>query len=307
MSILSILFFVNKEFLNKCYCSFCIILSAALVPSILEFLFSQIVGRGFVNRGIMPPLNEIKDYTYSKYLFMVSPNIVELFPRFCGYFDEPGVIGTFSGVLLCLNSYNLKSKVNIPIFIAGVVSFSLYFVVISILYLFYSIIVSQKRVFLKLLVVIGVLLGIITFISLKYEDSPVKTLVLDRLKYDEYKGFQGNNRSGRGFDLWYSQYKQSSAYLVGIGKRKSELGINEGGASYKDIIVTQGLIGFLLYMVVVLLWIKSNSVDLKEFTVSSVLFLTVLYQRPFIMRVDYFLLILFLIYSLKNSNQSRLV
>ena len=102
----------------------------------------------------------------------------------------------------------------------------------------------------------------------------------------------GNNRNLAKFDEWYSDFRNSSDYLLGLGRNaKRELDLNQGGASYKDRIVEYGIIGFGLYVILMLLWAYRRFRNNQAFFVFLMLFITILFQRPFIMVPFYFILI----------------
>jgi predicted RNA-binding protein with RPS1 domain len=86
-----------------------------------------------VGYSLIDPLNPLKDFLYKQYPFLVMPNeVINVeFPRFYGVFDEPGVIGTFAGIMLFAERYNLKKISNIILFVSGVFSFSLFFILLS--------------------------------------------------------------------------------------------------------------------------------------------------------------------------------
>ena len=69
---------------------------------------------------IIAPLNAVKTYNYIAYPFLVIPNYLgaglDVYfqsLRFCGPFDEPGVVGTIAGLMLYIDNFNLKDKRNI--------------------------------------------------------------------------------------------------------------------------------------------------------------------------------------------------
>lgn len=65
---------------------------------------------------LMPFCNAQQDVRYIAQIF--------------GMYDEPGVVGTIAGAILMTRQFNFKKWINIPIFIAGILSFSLFFYVI---------------------------------------------------------------------------------------------------------------------------------------------------------------------------------
>lgn len=84
---------------------------------------------------VINALNTLKSYDYMAYAFFVMPSkTFDILPRFFGMYDEPGVVGTIAGAILMTRQFNFKKWINIPIFIAGILSFSLFFYVIFAIY-----------------------------------------------------------------------------------------------------------------------------------------------------------------------------
>lgn len=78
--------------------------------------------------SIISPLNTIKSYEYIQYPFLVVSQVSDfVYFRFCAYYDEPGVVGSIASLLLIGNRFNLRLWENWPILIAGLFSFSLFF------------------------------------------------------------------------------------------------------------------------------------------------------------------------------------
>lgn len=102
--------------------------SITLAFSIIQFILVQILGISMPAKSIQP-LNKAKQASYLAYTFYVTTNQwgADILPRFFGYYDEPGVVGTLSGLILMTRKFNLKKLINIPIFIGGLLSFSLFF------------------------------------------------------------------------------------------------------------------------------------------------------------------------------------
>ena len=88
--------FVKLDFIKRTYYSFHKIYSFFILLSIIVLLL-LIFGANIPYR-VIPPLNSLKTYNYYAFPFLVMPEfsfvtLAEI-GRFCGLFDEPGVIGT---------------------------------------------------------------------------------------------------------------------------------------------------------------------------------------------------------------------
>lgn len=291
------LIFIDRHFFYKIFNAFCVIFSVTIIPSVIQFLVVELSGLNFSYR-IIPALNELKNHDYYCYLFYVKPNIFSIFPRFCSFYDEPGVVGTISAFVLILREFNLKDKVNIPVLIAGILSFSLYFYLLSFVYIIF--LVKEKRH--RIYILIASCIIVIVSYSFAMDNELLKNYVFGRLEYDQDKGFVGNNRNLAKFDDWYSDFRNSPDYLFGLGRNaKGKLDLNEGGASYKDRIVEYGIIGFGLYVILMLLWAYRRFKKHKEFFIFLILFFSLIFQRPFILAPFYFMLMLFPIHYLNES------
>lgn len=281
------LIFIDCRFFKKIFNAFCIVFSLTIIPSIIQYAMVELFGFHF-SYQIIPPLNELNNYDYYCYAFYVKPYSFSILPRFCSFYDEPGVVGTISAFILALKNFNLRDKFNIPVLIAGIFSFSLYFYLVAVIYIVFF--VKDKRYRGYILLASCVVVFVLQYV---YTDNPLlEKYIFNRLEYDPDKGFVGNNRNLAKFDEWYSDFRNSSDYLLGLGRNaKRELDLNQGGASYKDRIVEYGIIGFGLYVILMLLWAYRRFRNNQAFFVFLMLFITILFQRPFIMVPFYFILI----------------
>ena len=306
--ILSSSFLLSPSFINKIAQFFFKVLSIILIPSIIQFVLVEFYNISFPHKTI-PPLNELKVYGYDVYTFYTMDiDPMAIFPRFCSYFDEPGVVGSFCAIALCCNNFNLKNKYNIPIFIAGLLSFSLFFYLVAIIYMLFFFKLSESkeqvsqcgksRINNKRILFLGkffiVFLLIALFFIIYYLDNEMlNTLIIDRLQFDEERGFSGNRRDISVFKDWYEKFRFSSDYWFGLGKGAS-LKLNEGGASYKNIIVDYGFIGFFMYLFLFILYaLISYGKDKRSFYIFCFIFFSMVYQRPFITQAPYCQLFLF--------------
>lgn len=243
---------------------------------------------------ILEPLNSNKNEVYYHaypFLTMYYSYGIPLL-RFCGLFDEPGVVGTISGALLVLSRFDLKDKYNIPILLSGLFSASLFFIAICFLYII--IVAKGKYKFM----------GVIFFLILLIIASKIELtqdLIVDRLVYED-GGFAGDSRSSHLSETWYNNFIHSSSIYFGLGNNAHMIH-NEGGCSYKDLIIDYGIIFFVLYALCFAIpaFKKQN---FRDFLVFAIVFWGIIYQRPFITTLGYlFLLVLSKIASdIKSTN-----
>lgn len=276
------LFITSDSFIKEIFKKFVLIYSIMLIPSIVFFLLVYAFGLKLPFTYI-EALNRIKSYNYIIYPFFVQPNeMIELaLPRFHAYFDEPGVVGTVSGIILFVNRFNLKEKINIPIFIAGVLSFSFAFYVIMVLYVL---------LFLKTKYKILVILLIAGLFPLLSSNEVLNTYILSRFQIENGQ-FAGDNRiMGGGFEYYFNNFLHSDNVYFGMGG-KTNLQENYGGASYKDLILNYGIIPISFFVMVYFVSAYSKFKWKKEFFISMIVMIAVLYQRPFITNYFYVFLI----------------
>lgn len=271
----------KKSFLNAFH-NFVIFLAFLLVPSLIMYVLVTFLGVGIPSVEVQP-INELKEYTYSQYPFLIIDNIERglIVTRFHALFDEPGVIGSIAGLVLWVNGFNLRKWYNIVLFISGIFSFSLFFYLITIIYIIiYSKIKTKTSIILFLVISIPILLQLL---------PDLEILLFNRFKIEDGV-WVGNSRSASGFDFWYHSFKKTDAYMFGLGAG-SNLIYNPGGASYRDIIVNYGLISFLLYCLSWILLSLSN-LPKKYFLLSTLIIMMFIFQRPFIF--DSFIQFMFL-------------
>lgn len=282
-------FFTDRDFMRAAFDKFVLVFSVTVGISILQYVLVIICGID-MPYDVIPPLNKAKSSSYLAYAFFVVPNNamnLDLLPRFCGLYDEPGVVGTLSGMMLMTQKFNLRKWVNIPILIGGILSFSLFFYVLLIAYILFFARLPYK---ILTVVICASLYGVFQ------ESEVVNQYILARIEIED-GDFSGNNRTHGNFDVWYkTNFINSDSYFFGLGAGASAR-YNPGGASYRDIIVNCGIIFFVAYMATFTLWALHRLKLSKEFLMYLLILYGTIYQRPFIDAMVYlFLLFIPVIY-----------
>ncbi|GEM_PF-405496 len=219
--------------------------------------------------------------------------------RFCGFFDEPGVVGTFSAVLLVANQFKLKPVVLGALLFSGIISFSLAFYAIIFLYIVFC---SRSIKLIAGTVVVG---GLIVYF---FWDT-FSLMILERIVFDE--GALVTNRTTLDFDAWYQSFVGSDAFYWGLGNHKS-IEYDEMGASYKHIIVDYGLVFFIIFILSLAIYAKTRIKSIFLWISYLIILIGVLYQRPFIELHSYLFILYAPIYAiaqfeynvLKKKNES---
>lgn len=237
-------------------------------------------------------LNVLKGYTYRAYPLLAMPDVfVFSLPRFPAFFDEPGVVGTISVILLLTFGKNLNKFSYISILLSGIFSFSLYFYLTFILYLIT--VIDIKRVILTLVLSSSLVAVYPPFT--KYFDS----YIMERLAKNQNGSIEGDNRVSEEFNAEYQSFLKSPLLLYG----KGESMISLGDSSYKTIIYSRGLIFFIGIFLFYTLYALLKLRKIRSVYIFFLLFLGITYQRPFYFDPFYFFILLTMVdYFQFNDN-----
>lgn len=303
--LLCVFLFIDEKILNHIYNSFVTIFSFLCLISFVAYFLVVILELPLSPTPI-DPLNGGKTNIgiyYFQYPFLVvseSTALPILRYRFCGFFDEPGVIGTIAGACLLINNFNLKKWYNFVLFIIGMFSMSLYFFIIVFLFAVFA---SNTKYRLLLLFIFGVLLFFL------WNNEIVSTLVINRFLGSD-GGISFNNNREHFSEQWWNHFVKSDSFLMGLGSGTSMV-VNEGGSSYKNIIIDYGVIYFMSYVIIYWLMAKAKIKNLNHTIRCFIVFFSILFQRPYIDTCGFFFLMYAPIivissqlekYGKKNSN-----
>jgi len=286
----------DDAFLADVFESYVKVFAITIIPSLIVFLLINL-GHVHLPHTTIPALAAVKDYDYNRYFFLVQDNdpLSLAFPRFCGYYDEPGVVGTIAGVILLCHGIDLRKRINIPILLAGMLSFS---------FAFYFVVLLQLVLFVRTRYKIAFALALAVGLFLVSETEIFQGYIYSRFFREGGISF-GNNRAVGGFDDWYARYSGSMDYLFGLGLRAGQEA-NFGGSSYKDLIVSYGIVGFVWFLATCVLNAFFRLRFRREFVLYLVLLFVVVYQRPFITNYYYmFFIFASVFYLKKNARQDH--
>lgn len=190
--------------------------------------------------------------------------------RFSGIFDEAGVVGTLNGLILSAIGVSTRNIKSIIILLAGLVSFSLAFYIMLILFLLFNL--NFKKVIIGVIVIIS----LIFFSGDKFNDLIASRLIIENGR------LVGDNRTSPVFDEWYNYFlsKGGKDLIFGRGSG-SFLTIEEAHAvsSYKTFIIDNGIIGAVLILCFYALCVFFNN-NSKQGWFLCFIFLISAYQRP---------------------------
>lgn len=266
---------VGTEFSEQVYRHFFKIYAVVVGLSLIAFVFYML--------GMLPAIGELtsgQERSYTVYPFLVRENTISLsvFSRFCSVFDEPGVVGTFSAILLCINRFNLKDWKNIIVLLAGIISMSMFFYALVAIYAFLFLIITKRNYILALVVCMA--MGAFYYVT--KDDPYISEVMWARFEWDEDKGgFIGDDRMVGDADYYFENKIQGTpAYWWGTDNIKEFWEYSEGSSSYKVVVASNGMVFLTLYILVFIVLAygyKNNRSDL-------ILFVLVLllnsYQRP---------------------------
>lgn len=291
----------KPEFRKVAYQSFYFIFVAFAVLSSINYILF-LLGIPLPSREIAP-LNDLKDYNYIAYPFMVLSNDIKDLIRFRGLFDEPGAMATYCFLFLWAEKFNLAKWSNVVLMVAGFFTLSLFFYVAIGVVMIVKIFSKGTSIWFR---VVSISLIAIFSYSLTIEDSITSIAIGDRLEYDEEKGFSGNNRSNQYTDMYYDQVRWKDPLffwgptLSGVDKAKVASQV-EGSAGYKNAILLNGLFSCLFYVLFFLLYARKAMKKKRDYFLFIICFFMTLYQRPFLTDIVYLFLFVSIIKLQENQ------
>ncbi len=272
--------FGNDEITKKTFNYFVNIYAAII-------LLSSIVWIG-VLMGVVSPIgtiaasNEFKSYDYTIYPLTVYANRL-MFYRFCGPFDEPGVVGTTSAILLFILGFKAKDWKTYALILSGALSLSLFFFME--VFLFF-VVKNATSLRLRHLLIFALFVGLLY--GLTKDNEIISERLWERVEWNEEEGtIAGDNRMVGDANEYFKKKRWTTEYWFGLKDVKSSNQFFEGSSSYKVIILKCGMICFSLYVAFFLLYARKYCKRTKFFLFAT-LFLTTIFQRPWMFGIGYF-------------------
>ena len=142
---IAFIFSIKNNYLVSIFYRFKQIYAFILIPGLILWVLHQFLGNDFLYLGKFDESaipNQLKvdaGQGYALYPFTVVLDYMLYQPiyRFMGPFDEPGVVGTISAIVLAANKFKLKNKSDFIVLFSGVASLSLAFYLMSFIYLLF--------------------------------------------------------------------------------------------------------------------------------------------------------------------------
>jgi len=216
--------------------------------------------------------------------------------RFCGVFNEPGVVGTFSALFLIADRFDLTKKDNLIFLISGLLAFSFaFYMMIGVYLLLFGLMTSELFRSRKKWMYFGAgIVCLIVVVVLWLCNSSFHNL-LNELIISRLKRFMvgDDNRTTLVFDAVYSSFKTNGGFFHHLfGNGFGSVVFNEeltNTSSYKTQIYDLGYFG-LIYLYTICIYANMVVNPLKNRKAKMALlciFLMSTYQRIGILDVSY--------------------
>lgn len=208
--------------------------------------------------------------------------------RICGIYDEPGMVGTIGALLLASNRFRINSPVFAVIFLGGVLSFSVAFVVLTGVGLLIRAVIKHSAKSLVPLTMVAAA-GLLAVGAVQF--STPTNGPATQLRQTEHI----DNRSLPEMDSLISEFWKSEPQVLMFGMGADASVVRGGVSQVVDRVYTDfGLIGFALYVTAFTALIGAMALKGPErrwVVLFGILFALSAYQRPVIW-LPYTLLIL---------------
>ena len=205
--------------------------------------------------------------------------------RLCGVFNEPGLFGTFLGLLLLSDNIDIKKISNLILFIAGILTFSMAFLLL----ISGGCIIKYRKDWKLMLIFLLVFLSILIIPQITFTSSNLKYFFNRIINVT-------NNRESLAFEKDFHRVVTSDAKWLGIGNGYRSINTS----SIKTYIVRIGYIGVLFYVgYIIKLGLYYSTKNIYSLSYIG-LFTICMYQRPDVIAPVYFILLLG---GLKNLNE----
>lgn len=167
--------------------------------------------------------------------------------RYCGFYNEPGALGTFCALCLCADSLNFRKKENVALLVGGFLTFSIAFIVI--IGLFYAMkSATNWRRWLFIIVLISLYFFLLPNI---HTGNVAVDSLINRLSFDG-DGLVGDNRTNTKIEYLFNETLHSQYIFfgrkLGFANLTSSFSSNLVGPSYKTYIIDLGIVGTVLLL-----------------------------------------------------------
>lgn len=212
--------------------------------------------------------------------------------RLNGLFEEPGWFGTWAAFYLCADNLNFRKAENLILAIAGLLTFSLAFVLLLIIYYILKNLSDWKN---WVWIVVLALFYFMALPNIKTGNVSVDH-VLERMVITS-EGLVGNNRYGSLFERVWERTLKEGKIIFGYGAGYAHVfgtGEGQGLASIKQYVVDFGIVG--TFIIFAPIFIASVREALQEKNKLMLFYIIItyasLYQRPYLFYSPYLIIYL---------------
>jgi hypothetical protein len=301
--LISLFLLISNEQKIRVYHVFFNLFTLSLIPGLALFLLS-LLGIDFPWESL-EIINGVKGengWFYRNYWGAVvlssqifNTGIGEIY-RFSAIYDEPGVVGTVSALLLVANGFKLETIRSKIILISGMISFSLAFYVLITIYIFLKRPILIVKLIMPILVVIFMIYG-----ELK-DNTLMERYLFDRIEQAIDDPQSKDNRVSSCFQSKFDSFIQYGDIYTGNGANAhSDSGCSV--SSYITIIYNHGYIGFILiiiFFIFLFFILESNLRSVLYLYPIILVFILNFYQRP-----EFFSMWMIVIFSAAILNENR--
>ena len=256
------------------------------LPSLIYFVLS-FIGINIPHSILQSShaLKSARGLYYDKYFFGLILKTPYQSDRFCGIFDEPGVVGTLAAIFFA-GGYKKMNKVwLILLLIEGFFSLSLAFYFLLMIFVIIRAICDGLAKFAICGIVLIMLLTF--FLNIK-TDNEFITNIQNRMDLSSSFIFI-DNRTSDAYEDEFNSFLQGDKNELFFGRGSGAAESNylmSSSWSYKNIIYDYGMIGFCLLIIFVVMCFVYGGIG-KSSACFFVVFLISIYQRPDIFNVEY--------------------
>lgn len=285
-----------------------------LIPSIILFFFLQFFK--------IPSLGTISIISHSGASYTACQNYLVLVKgdyygfRFSGPFLEPGHLGMMISFILFVNNWNLKDKNNLILFIISLFTLSLAAYVLHVIgYLLINYV--NKKFKIRSIVLFFLILYVLYELIINYNEGHniLNENIIERLDYDEEKGFTGNNRAFGLIPQYYEEmWNSNNTKLLFFGydsntiKWLAEHGSR--GVGYVMYMVLYGLVGVILSSLFYIYY-ALNSSNIKYAIIVLIFVAIMFWQRSYPYWISWIICYVFSIslnnYNTENENRNNYI
>jgi len=273
------------------------------------FIFLLIVGLPIyflINLIDIPPLFSIqrgeagKGRVYDNYLFFYWTR-AGVKNRFSSVFDEPGVVGTIIPIIMFYYRRMLSRLEFWVLTIAGILSLSLFFLIVFLPVIYFSntrLLKLKELVFRLAFSVVFVCISYVSFVfaARSTKDDPLLSLRV----YNRFQWQNGwivgvvNNRDTaiRGFESLYQGFLSETDADLFTGRGKDYMLKVYGGStlSYRVFVLERGIL-ILFYLIFLFAYFHPWRKYFIFSCISMLILMLVFFQRPMLYSLNYFLLV----------------